>query len=44
MDTTEQRIKIAVQKSGRLTDHSRDLVPFKVTPSGLKVYVGEKVF
>ena len=26
MDTTEQRIKIAVQKSGRLTDHSRDLL------------------
>lgn len=28
----------------RGTDHSRDLVPFKVTPSGIKVYVGEKVF
>jgi len=26
MDTTEQRIKIAVQKSGRLTDHSLDLL------------------
>ena len=26
MDTTEQRIKIAVQKSGRLTDHSIDLL------------------
>lgn len=26
MDDKEQRIKIAVQKSGRLTDHSRDLL------------------
>ena len=26
MNTSEQRIKIAVQKSGRLTDHSRDLL------------------
>ncbi|MEQ9561645.1 MAG: ATP phosphoribosyltransferase [Woeseiaceae bacterium] len=26
MDTTEQRIKIAVQKSGRLTEHSLDLL------------------
>jgi ATP phosphoribosyltransferase len=26
MDTTEQRIKIAVQKNGRLTDHSLDLL------------------
>ena len=26
MDTSEQRIKIAVQKSGRLTDHSLDLL------------------
>jgi len=26
MDTNEQRIKIAVQKSGRLTDHSLDLL------------------
>jgi ATP phosphoribosyltransferase len=26
MDTSEQRIKIAVQKSGRLTDHSIDLL------------------
>jgi ATP phosphoribosyltransferase len=26
MDSTEQRIKIAVQKSGRLTEHSQDLL------------------
>ena len=26
MDTSEQRIKIALQKSGRLTDHSMDLL------------------
>jgi len=28
----------------RGTDHSRDLVPYKVLPEGIKVYVGEKVF
>ncbi|MFH1394256.1 MAG: ATPase domain-containing protein [Candidatus Micrarchaeota archaeon] len=28
----------------RGTDHSRDLVPYKVTPTGMKIYVGEKVF
>ncbi len=36
MDTSEQRIKIAVQKSGRLTDHSIDLLErcgLKVTKS-----------
>ena len=36
MDTTEQRIKIAVQKTGRLTDHSLDLLErcgLKVTQS-----------
>ncbi len=32
MDTSEQRIKIALQKSGRLTDHSLDLL----TRCGLK--------
>ena len=26
MESSEQRIKIAVQKSGRLTDHSLDLL------------------
>jgi len=36
MDTAEQRIKIAVQKSGRLTDHSIDLLQrcgLKITQS-----------
>ena len=36
MENTEQRIKIAVQKSGRLTDHSIDLLErcgLKVTKS-----------
>ena len=28
----------------RGTNHSRDLVPFKVEPQGIKVFVGEKVF
>lgn len=28
----------------RGTDHSRDLVPFKVEEDGTKIYVGEKVF
>ncbi len=28
----------------RGTNHSRDLVPFRVEPNGIKVFVGEKVF
>ena len=28
----------------RGTDHSRELVPFKVEPDGINVFVGEKVF
>ncbi len=36
MDSSEQRIKIAVQKTGRLTDHSLDLLErcgLKITKS-----------
>ncbi len=28
----------------RATDHTRGIVPFKILPNGIKVYVGEKVF
>jgi KaiC/GvpD/RAD55 family RecA-like ATPase len=40
----DRRIRALEIFKMRGTDHSRDLVPFKVTPSGIKVYVGEKVF
>ncbi len=41
MDTSEQRIRIAVQKSGRLADHSRDLLErcgLKLTQSKNQLY------
>jgi len=44
MDREDRRIRALEIMKMRGTDHSRDLVPFKVTPSGIKVYVGEKVF
>jgi KaiC/GvpD/RAD55 family RecA-like ATPase len=44
MDREDRRIRALEVFKMRGTDHSRDLVPFKVTPSGIKVYVGEKVF
>lgn len=44
LDREERRIRALEIFKMRGTDHSRDLVPFKVTPKGLKIYVGEKVF
>ncbi|MEM2908772.1 MAG: ATPase domain-containing protein [Candidatus Bilamarchaeaceae archaeon] len=44
LDREDRRIRALEVFKMRGTDHSRDLVPFKVTPSGIKVYVGEKVF
>ena len=44
LDREDRRIRALEIFKMRGTDHSRDLVPFKVTPSGIKVYVGEKVF
>lgn len=44
LDREERRIRALEIMKMRGTDHSRDLVPFKVTPSGIKVYVGERVF
>ena len=44
LDRDDRRIRALEIFKMRGTDHSRDLVPFKVTPSGIKVYVGEKVF
>jgi KaiC/GvpD/RAD55 family RecA-like ATPase len=44
LDRGDRRIRALEIFKMRGTDHSRDLVPFKVTPNGIKVYVGEKVF
>ncbi len=44
LDREDRRIRALEIFKMRGTNHSRDLVPFKVTPSGIKVYVGEKVF
>src|SRR3989338_179251 len=44
LDRGEKRIRALEIYKMRGTDHSRDSVPLKVTPSGIKVYVGEKVF
>ena len=44
LDREGTRIRALEIMKMRGTDHARDLVPFKVTPSGIKVYVGEKVF
>jgi len=44
LDREDRRIRALEIFKMRGTAHSRELVPFKVTPSGIKVYVGEKVF
>jgi circadian clock protein KaiC len=44
LDKGDRRIRALEIFKMRGTDHSRELVPFKVTPSGIKVYMGEKVF
>jgi len=44
LDREDRRVRALEVFKMRGTDHSRDLVPFKVTPKGFKVYVGEKVF
>ncbi|MBU0590712.1 hypothetical protein KKF81_01325 [Candidatus Micrarchaeota archaeon] len=44
LDREDRRVRALEIFKMRGTDHSRDLVPFKVTPSGIKVYTGEKVF
>ena len=44
LDRDDRRVRALEVFKMRGTDHSRDLVPFKVTPNGIKVYVGEKVF
>lgn len=44
LDREDRRVRALEIFKMRGTDHSRDLVPFKVTPQGFKVYVGEKVF
>jgi KaiC/GvpD/RAD55 family RecA-like ATPase len=44
LEREDRRVRALEVFKMRGTDHSRDLVPFKVTPQGVKVYVGEKVF
>jgi circadian clock protein KaiC len=44
LDKGDRRIRALEIFKMRGTDHSRELVPFKVTPNGIKVYTGEKVF
>ena len=44
LDREDRRVRALEVFKMRGTDHSRELVPFKVTPQGFKVYVGEKVF
>jgi KaiC/GvpD/RAD55 family RecA-like ATPase len=41
---SETRIKAIEVYKMRGTDHVRDKVPYKITPEGFKIYVGEKVF
>lgn len=40
----EQRVKALEVYKMRGTDHMREKIPFKLTPNGIKVFVGEKVF
>ncbi|MCK4318994.1 AAA family ATPase [Candidatus Micrarchaeota archaeon] len=44
IDKGEQRLKAMEVYKMRGTDHIRALTPYKITPMGIKVYVGEKVF
>lgn len=44
LDRGDKRIRALEIFKMRGTNHSRELVPFKVTPSGIKIYVGEKIF
>ncbi len=44
LEQGDRRIRALEIFKMRGTDHSRELVPFKVTPEGIKVYVGEKVY
>jgi len=40
----EQRVKAVEVYKMRGTDHLKEKIPFKLTPNGIKVFVGEKVF
>lgn len=40
----EQRIKAVEIYKMRGTDHRKEKIPFKMTPKGIKIFVGEKVF
>jgi circadian clock protein KaiC len=40
----EKRVRALEILKMRGTEHSQDLVPIKITPSGLKVFIGEKIY
>lgn len=44
LDKGDRRVKALEVFKMRGSDHSKDLVPFKLLPDGIKVYIGEKVF
>ena len=44
LERGEKRVRALEIIKMRGTDHSRDLVPMKFTPSGIEVYMGEKVY
>ncbi len=44
LEKAEKRVRALEILKMRGTDHSRDLVPMKFTPSGITVYQGEKVY
>jgi len=44
LDQGEKRVRALEIMKMRATDHSRDLVPFKITPTGVEVYPHERVY
>jgi len=44
LEREEKRIRALEILKMRGTDHVQDLVPMKITPEGIKIYVGEKVY
>ncbi len=44
LEQGDRRVRALEIFKMRGTDHSRELVPFKVTAEGIKVYVGERVY
>ena len=44
LEQQEKRISAIEVLKMRGTEHSKILTPFKITPNGVEVYVGEKVY